>query len=423
MNTSLNIKNGYKLNKNLLVTLIEYMLGLLLILSNNSVYFHKTDSSLSKLIIISIIVTTGILALNSLIFIIKGKISVVPLVKLLFTNLVIVLIIIGISLYIDQIELSSLIRMILFSPLVIIYLYMYAKLKRIPAIVSYMKKIILFLAIISLTMYIPYVIGILHTTGSTYIEWGGYRYVSNIYNIQFFPQMPVTFLGQVMPRNTGIFTEAPMFSYILTIALIIHLFLENNKKVLDMTGIILVVTIFTTTSTTGVILAIFAYFLKIYNNLTGYKKTAAIFFLIVASFTIYSILKSKFVSMADSTSLRLDDFQAGIKALSINPLFGSGLVNGGNVIRSFMMPSRLIMEGMDGYSSGLFYSLSRIGIWGTFTYIIFPIIVFAKKSYNNFCFCLIFFILFIFTTVFYSYVFVFFVLVMYTSILYKREEF
>lgn len=423
MNTNSNIESKYELKKNLIIILMEYILGFLLVLSNNSVYFHETSNGLDRLIVILILGITGILAFSSLLSIMKSNLSMVPLLKLLFVNIIIVLTILGISFYIDRVEMSSLIRMLLFSPLAITYIFMYSSYKKIPMIVFFIKKIVVFLAILSLVIYIPYTLGIIHATGSTAIDWGGFKLVSNVYNIQFFPQLPVNFLGHVMPRNTGIFTEAPMFAYVLTIALIIHLFLEKNEKLIDITGIILVIAIFTTTSTTGVILAIFAYFLKVYSNLTGYKKTVIFFFLIIVIFAVYVILESKFTSMADSASLRVDDFRAGFKALRVSPLLGNGLVKGGDVIRMFMQPNRVLLYGNDGFSSGLFYSLARIGILGTFAYILFPILVFANKNYSYFCFSLVFFMLFVFTTVFYSYLFLFFVLIMYTSILYKRGRF
>lgn len=226
------------------------------------------------------------------------------------------------------------------------------------------SNFVCFLAIISLIIYIigP-ILNIVHPNSSVLINWGTERYVDSYYNFLYVTQ-DFTLNGVKLVRNTGIFTEAPMYSFILSIALSTKLFLEKGKKIYI---IMLTATILTTLSTTGIVfmcgMFLFKYIMN--NQKKGYKKLIKIvsFPLILAitlSISVFFIndkIESSKNSMG-SYSIRLDDFRVGIELWDKSKIIGLGYENY-DIAKKYVNP----MRGTDiGGSSGIMHIIAQGGV-------------------------------------------------------------
>lgn len=181
-------------------------------------------------------------------------------------------------------------------------------------------------------------------------------------------------MDNVIIRNSGIFAEAPMWNLILSIALMIQtLFLgRNNYKTF-----ILVLTILSTVSTTGiyVIGLIIAY--KIIFEVSGWKKYIALTLVPILLLVLSFVWENK--SETASASIRFDDFYAGIKAWSDSIFFGSGFSSGLRVIESYMDTT---IRANLGYSNSLFLILAQGGIILLVLYLLPMILIFVKRKYS-----------------------------------------
>lgn len=260
-------------------------------------------------------------------------------------------------------------------------------------ILEYFKKIMIVLSVISLVFWI---LSILHvpTTSTTTISWGGIKTLDGYFGIHYLAQAPVHFFGINMMRNTGIFTEAPMFSAALSIAFLIHLFIDNKK--IDKITCLLVVTIISTTSTTGIIIILGALFLKLAKRYMHISKYILIGLLLSATIIMYLIFQSKMKNMSGSYNTRINDIYAGFKTWMQHPIFGNGL--GDNfVIKQNMSPMRTMYAWSNsGFSSGIFSMLVQGGLYYFLLLFIIPTVAFARKNINNlFCVLLIAALLFV----------------------------
>ena len=170
-------------------------------------------------------------------------------------------------------------------------------------------------------------------------------------------------------RNTGIFAEAPMYSYVLCMALLFEMVLsERPRKVV---ALILLATVATTLSTTGIvfILAI-SYVLAAYKSRDMRSNLRPIFIivlalvLIIVTFASFSLLDQKLGTT--SGSIRLDDFRAGFLAWSERPIFGYGLGDT-DALTLFMSGFRSFNQ---GFSNSLFDLLVRGGLVFAFPFLI-----------------------------------------------------
>ncbi len=191
------------------------------------------------------------------------------------------------------------------------------------------SNIMIILALISLVFYIlgP-ILHIIQPTGTIKINWGTEKEIDSYYNIHYVAQR-MEFLGNNVARNTGIFTESPMYSLNLTIALIAELFLINKIKLKKI--LILCFTILTTLSTTGVIVMMMTlvgrYLITKFNSKLHIvvKKIALPILCVVACIFAIILLKTK----AESTSfqIRMDDYKAGYLSWKESPIMGNGYGN------------------------------------------------------------------------------------------------
>ena len=250
------------------------------------------------------------------------------------------------------------------------------------------------MAIISLIFY---VLGSLTNIikPNTYVtyDWGQVRTSESYYYLHFNTQRVGTF-GLNIWRNTGIFTEAPMYSLILSIALILNMFIIDGKSKLDkIFSIILLTTVVSTFSATGLVIVTLSIITKMFlelKNKNNLKKVCVLLFSIIL--IIISIITVSMRSKMKTGSIRTDDYRASFNAWLDYPIMGNGY-NNEAAIKSYMLPTREDY----GLSNTLGVILAEGGIYLLLFYI-FPIMYlivkyWQNKKYKSVAFYFMFFIL------------------------------
>lgn len=287
------------------------------------------------------------------------------------------------------------------------------------------SNIMIVLSIVSLIMYISIeIFGIISTNSFCTYIWGTIRTVPTYHNLYY--QTQFASIGSMhFIRNTGIFTEGPMYSFILCIALMVQLFYINkiNRKKI----IILVITILSTLSTTGIIIMLVVLSIK-FLSIKGKNKYYSILKLIlvplVLSISLLSIVyfidnkiqQSKSGTYGSSYSVRIDDFKVGFTAWDKHKLIGNGY-DRHDITQLYMNKT---LRGDDtGGSSGLMAVLAQGGVYLLSIYLfslIIAIVYFIKyKKMNEIVFCIIIAILFIVTNIPYTYIMMYLIALGYSS--------
>ncbi len=262
-------------------------------------------------------------------------------------------------------------------------------------------KILLVVSVVSLVLYLFIdVLGLFKYTGKIYIDWGTKKYVDSFLGIYFKTQY-TTFKGLIIPRNTSIFTEAPMYSLALIISLAFYEFIYKKKRS-PIVRSILILSVLTTFSTTGYIAIIIIYVSKLLTKfLKGKNKTIKISFIavLVVSVLISGVLLVNKLK-TNSGSIRVDDYKACYKTwVNSNILYGAGYNNMDAVVAN-MSDFRSNNQGL---SNSIMYVLAEGGILLFIVYLI-PFVYsiyrsIVKKDYNVMYFSIIIGYLFI-TTMF-----------------------
>jgi hypothetical protein len=168
-------------------------------------------------------------------------------------------------------------------------------------------------------------------------------------------------LGLKIIRNSGMFVEAPMYAFVLDIALLVELFVRDGKPRSWAIGTLLA-TILSTFSTMGYLVAILGVALwlrlrmqeKDRSNHHSNGKVIAVV-LAIAAISI-ALLVRKLLS--DTGSIRLDDFVAGFNSWLESPIVGHGL-SSDQALRDHMSDFRLDST---GFSNSLFQVLAFGGV-------------------------------------------------------------
>lgn len=276
-------------------------------------------------------------------------------------------------------------------------------------IIEFLRKIVnimVTLAVISLVLYfIGPLTNIIEPTGEFYTTWTGYgefKTLPSYFKMEFITQR-INLFGNVIARNTGIFTEAPMYSLNLTIALAIQMYLLKDKS--RFKKIVLAITIITTTSSTGIIIltAMIAESIMFKKNKSKVNKAIkyiSIPFLIAIAVII---ITNAFTTRADMISgdIRRDDYISCFKAWKEDKIFGNGYGNL-DVIGKYISGFREI-----GQSSAVMVVLAQGGIYLLIWYLI-PVYKQIKhsisiKDIKILTFVLVLLLLFIVAQIAYNY--------------------
>ncbi|MDD3141614.1 MAG: hypothetical protein PHX08_21980, partial [Lachnospiraceae bacterium] len=385
-----------------IVPYLEYVLCFMLILEGNSIFVSVTDSDNAHFFQMTSIVLIILLILVKMI--IQGRNSIN---KLRDISMVVCILFIYSAyfmcrnvIYTGNSE-TFVTSFLLFLPLLILLLSLYAEENNEWQLVLRISDIMVVIALISLFFWIFAVCGgMIVRTGKVRIEWGWSHYASNFYNLYFVnPAQYGVYFGMKIFRNTAIFPESPMFNIFLTIALYGELFLRkksNKMKVILFAG-----TILTTFGTMGYMLLAIGLFLKYVDGIKDIKryKKQIMIASIAATALLAVLLVHKMTAGAGSSSVRVDDYAAGIKAWLTAPFFGTGFGNK-SVIVSFMSAFR---DDNLGYSNSVFSVLAEGGAVLFLIYLIpffsYFICFFTKKEKRVCYFGIGMFVLFM-TTIF-----------------------
>lgn len=192
-------------------------------------------------------------------------------------------------------------------------------------------NVIVIVALMSLILWIfgP-VLGLLQPNCVIENHWTGADYhvlTPGYFHLQYTPQTMTMPNGMVVVRNTSFFAEAPMFSLVLTIALLIETFFVRRPRRVVLC--ILSITILTTVSTAGIVALVFTLFfrflLTFYGKFNRYRVLLVmlcIAILAVAIPLLWWLVHNKLGS--GSGSVRIDDLRAGLRAWSNSYLLGNG---------------------------------------------------------------------------------------------------
>lgn len=390
------------------ISVLEYVFIISLFLSVNSIYWTNTNTFFRHLILLTILGSGSLLSLISLIRMRFFKTRIIWFLLIYF------IIVIPLLIYNRNLGFAStetFVRMTIF-PLCTIF-YIVCDVASHNNIIRKIINVGLLLSIVSLLFWILRILG-MNYNSFIQMDWGGVRDVPGLFKIQFFPQGSVTFLGISMLRNSGIFSEAPMYSFVLSVSLIANLFLDTDSKLIDYKTVIIGIAIITTTSTTGLLILIISLLLKFYLQAPTSGKVFVIAMIPLAIYIIEFVITAKIENMSGSVNIRLDDIQAGYKAWLQHPLLGNGLDNTYS-IKLFMDQARLGLYGNDGISSGLMSMLARGGLIFSTLLFFLPVFSFSKKSIKNLFFSICFGIMFVVSIVDRTYLFLFIILWMYVS--------
>ncbi len=266
------------------------------------------------------------------------------------------------------------------------------------------SNIIVILAAISLIFYfLGSVVHLIYPSNQMYYTWGGDRFIPNYYNI-YYETQTIHLSGREFIRNSGIFTEAPMYAFILSIGLMCELFVRKNLNKIAVG--ILIVTILTTLSTTGILIMMSLIFFKILIVISKSKYRKMLFRIIIPLLIIIGVVIGGYFLInkihqgngkTGSFSVRMDDFRVGFEAWKSHKLLGWGY-NQYDYVRQYM---NLVLRGTDiGGSSGLLAVLPEGGLMQLLIYIapIFLSISYSIKK-KNIGYAIVSIILFVLLTV------------------------
>jgi hypothetical protein len=180
--------------------------------------------------------------------------------------------------------------------------------------------------------------------------------------------------GTLIARNNSIFWEPGVYQIFLNFALLYNLFFNQNKNLFTFTNIVLLLSIATTLSTTGIAVACVILFFKFMGKSKSYFGTIIKFMMFPAIFSIVVyflkyVIKQKFEYGVTSVNLRTDDLLYGFYTFLEKPILGWGFWNFSGYEQ---------FTGTIKNSNGLIFLLFQLGVVG-FSFYFFFIFVISKR--------------------------------------------
>lgn len=381
---------------NIFFVFFEYVMVALLILNGPTVYYQSYNKNYH--LKMAIVLLSVIVAIFSAFFLYFYKKDCKNLAILLIIYLCYILIFFSFN----SLETNRgifIAKFLIFVPCMMIYSWTLVTFNR---LLVFFKEFINLMVVLSILSILFWFIGstlhLIQPNDLAIIDWGRIQSVPSYHNI-YFEIQEIPIIGGV--RNTGIFCEAPMYSFFLSLAFVLQtVFL---KQLLNFKTIILGLTILTTVSATGLIIVVSSLIFYFQNNKgnTTYKYIYDLF-ISVTSFVIgiiyvINIFHNRLNTISFMT--RIDDINAGIKTWMTSPLFGTGYDN----LTPILKYMSIFRSDNLGFSSGIFGVLSQGGIYLLLFYVV-PIISlciysFFNKYYEFAFFSILFLILLVFSVV------------------------
>lgn len=355
----------------------EYLLALLLLMSASSVYIRMISHNYNALV-------TGMVGIFSIIGLCVSlwyynfkKINLRPLFRVV--GIYLLLIIPFVLLSAQNRSLSYILTFLVIVPCLLSYLYMLGIQRNLMRIPFKIINIVIVLSILSIFFWLfGAIFHLIPVSGNLVIEWGGVRNVPSYFGFDFEIQN-IIIMGKSIVRNSGIFAEAGIYGFVLTVTLVFELFSRQRKGII----ITLAVTLLTTTSTSAIIFDLILIVLYMFtkDKQIGSVRIlryvfGAVAFIVVIIITL-NILGGKL--QTDSFSIRSDDIRAAFTAWQSSKVFGVGLGNTDSII-AYMDPTRYLgVQQQTGFSSGLMLILTQGGLYFTVIYF-YPLVYFMRQA-------------------------------------------
>ena len=375
---------------------LEYVLAFLIIIECNSVY--------SQIYGIHLYIRGSIVLLASFIllfFIIRKKsIKYKPLLKY-----IIYIYVCSFCMLLNSTILSGkmliFLVFLIFLPLLLVYIYNCTNYE----LTNFLNKfinIIVVLCLISLFFWLfGAVLNLIETSNTLKVVWAKpYSLVKSYYYIHFRTQDIWLASKFLVTRNTGIFTEGPMYAVVLMIALLFNNGLySNNKKRNILKTLIIVFTIITTISFTGIItvfIIMIPYIFHKYSIVNKLKNNKIVLmlviFFLVLTISFGTVLVSKKMDTG-SYKHRNTDLRIGFEKFFEDPIIGKGINHERKTETDYKVGY--------GYSNSIIPVLTDGGIVLAFIYL-FPLLMLIIKSikYKNtkYILLILIYIVILFTT-------------------------
>lgn len=343
---------------NLLLAALEYCWAILVVLNGNSVY-HANAERNYQLLPLSVVMTVVLLVANLLFGRIRMKRRnfMVSAILCLYS-------LVYFAVMQDQMEAANFLYLFVIG-LPCLFL-LFAELHRKGKLMGLLYRVcnvVCVLAAMSLFFWVfGVVLDVIQPNMSTRINWGLFNRIQGYWGLHFEIQRDTTF-NTLMYRNSGIFAEAPMLNLWTNIALAVELFLREKPSKWRIA--LLVVTILTTMSTTGIIFIALCIILKYIGGFRKMKPLTKVFLIVVAMIAIpvmvcviYEVMALK--SDTQSYAMRMSDYIGGLKLWMDYPIFGSGYANLRSLLGYIYSPN-----GVLGFSNSIMGVLSTGGLWMT----------------------------------------------------------
>lgn len=232
-----------------------------------------------------------------------------------------------------------------------------------------MSNVVVVLCVISLVFYVlGTILKVLPPTGVTRYTWTWDLQCKNWYNMYYEAYYGRASMFSFLPRkNTGIYTEPPMFMIMVCLALAGEFaFVEKPRKIIIGILLITLITIMSTTGYIFVILFILLYIIKLENGKRSIALRMLVFPLVclVGGVVVLEIMNAKIGTAGGENSvfIRSDHLLTAYRLWEEKPFLGIGYGQS----EEFMKSSAY----HQGASVGLPLFLAYAGIWGILLYII-----------------------------------------------------
>ena len=231
-----------------------------------------------------------------------------------------------------------------------------------PYILIAYRNIIFVLSFFSLIMWLLGSVLNLIPSSAILVDWGGPKSV-NSYFMLHFDSETITFWGFKFICNRSIFVERAFAAFAFIIGFAYEIFVEKDKSFVR--TVVLLLSIISTFSLTGLIILIFALALKyIYTKekvtMLRFAKYMTIPVVVICAISIMQDLFDMKMEQGLSGTSRISDFINGFNAWYESPWFGYGYGNQDMIMERFHT----------GYSNSLSMILTRGGLMISILYLI-----------------------------------------------------
>ena len=346
-----------------LSSFLEYLFFLLIVISTRSIFIHLLDGAhndrIVKILILIVSMFILLLNINSLRLEKKSLLGIVLYYivsgALLFYNVLIIK---------DGI-LAFIFNIILLLPIFWIVCRVFYLNNRLVYLLHKYSDIVFIIASISLFFWLAgSLLDIIEPNSYLTSIWADEdgRLINGYYYL-YFETQKINLLGFEGWRNTSIFVEGPIFNIVLLVAFVNLLFLDKrSKKSINIKALIILVSIFSVLSTTGIFLSIFILLYKFYfrNKLTRKRIRLLLslspVLLYATILFLYNLALDK--AQTGSASMRVDDIHAGIIAWLDSPIVGNGYTH----LEAIFKYMNMSIRPNTGYSNGILSTLVQGGI-------------------------------------------------------------